>query len=158
MRYLLLATIVLFSGPALAEDKHADHMTELEGFRAIHAWSRATSGDEALVFMELENTGAEPVVLIGAETEIAGGAGLVGIKLKNGEATYTTLPPLPVAPGREMHLDPDALAIRLTGLTRTLVKGDEFEMHIETSLGELELHVEIEAADAKQHSHAGHQH
>lgn len=43
-------------------------------------------------------------------------------------------------------------------MTRDLHKGDSFDMHLLTSIGELDLHVAVEDADATQHSHAGHMH
>ncbi len=157
MRFLLVVAALVLPALALAGDDH-HHLSELDGFRAVHAWTRATTGDEALVFVELENQGAADVMIEGADSEIAAAAALVGVELKDGTQVYTVLPPLPVPAGREMHLDPDGLAIRLTGLSRDLAEGDEFQMHLETSLGEIELHVAVEAEDAHQHSHAGHSH
>lgn len=158
MRKLLLAAILIVPTLAWAQDDHDDHLTELDGLRAVHAWTRATSGGEALVFAELENLSTDEVLVEGAETAIAAGAELVGFELVDGEPAYTPLPPVPMAPGRELHLEPDGLAIRLTGLLRDLAEGDEFEMHLETSVGELELHVAVENENATQHSHAGHSH
>lgn len=157
MRFHFLALVFFLPAFARAEGDHG-HLSELDGFRAVHAWTRATTGDEALVFVELENQGAADVMIDGADSEVAAAAALVGVELKDGAPVYTVLPPLPVPAGREMHLDPDGLAIRLTGLSRDLAEGDEFEMHLETSLGEIELHVAVEADDAHQHSHAGHSH
>ncbi|KGB80606.1 MAG: copper chaperone PCu(A)C [Confluentimicrobium sp.] len=160
MRHLFFATALLAPTFAWAQEDHdhRHHLAELQGFRAVHAWTRATTAAEALVFVELENRGTTTVLVEGAETDIADTVELVGIKLVDGEQSYFPLPPLPVEPGREMHLDPDGLAIRLTGLDRDLIKGSEFEMHLETSLGELEIHVSVQASDARHHSHAGHSH
>lgn len=158
MRHLLFATALLAPTLVWAEDGHDHHLAERDGFRAVHAWTRATDADEALVFVDLENTGAGPVLIEGAETAIADSATLVGFTLTEGEPAYTALPPLPVGPGREMHLDPDGMAILLTGLTGELSKGDAFEMHLQTSLGEIGIDVAVEAADARHHSHAGHSH
>lgn len=150
--------------PAAASESHVHeeqeehHLSEIPGLKALHAWTPATSGRSALVYVELENTGDAPVALEGAEAEIAGDATLVGFALENGEPAYVPLPSMPIQPGRELVLAPDGLAIRLDGLSEHLDEGGEFEMHLLTSLGELEIHVAIEPAGATQHSHAGHQH
>lgn len=158
MRSFLFATALVLAAPALAEDDHSHHLSDLDGFRAVHAWTRATSGGEAMVFVELENRRDSDVLVEGAESDIAAAAALVAFDLKDGVPSYSVLPPLPVPAGREMHFEPDALAIRLTGLTRRLAEGEAFDMHLETSLGEIALHVEVEAATAQHHSHAGHSH
>ena len=62
-------------------------------------------------------------------------------------------------PGTEMELVPTGLYLALDGLTEPLHQGESFEMHVEIEpLGEIESVVEVEAANAKQHSHAGHAH
>ena len=63
-----------------------------------------------------------------------------------------------MTPG-EFALEPEGLGFRLVGLTQDLVQGAEFELELEFADGsQVHLHVEIEAADATQHSHAGHSH
>ncbi|EPX85293.1 copper chaperone PCu(A)C [Salipiger mucosus] len=157
-RMLLLAICLCMPASAQTEEDHDHHLSEGAGLRALHAWTPATTSDTAMVYVELENITAEPVTLDGAETGLAETAHLVGFELKNGEAVYTVLPPMPLAPGREMHLEPEGMAIRLTGLARGLAEGETFEMHLETSLGEIGLFVSVEAANAGHHGHAGHTH
>ncbi|WP_335949075.1 copper chaperone PCu(A)C [Salipiger bermudensis] len=160
MRTLLLAFALALPLPSLAEthDHDAPHLTEIAGLRALHAWTRATSGREALVFVELENTGGGSVLLTGAESGIASDGTLVGFVLKDGQPAWETLASVPLAAGRALHLEPGALAIRLSGLSRALTEGEHFDLHLETDHGALALHVEVAAADARQHSHAGHSH
>ena len=161
------AALLLLATPALAQgaDEHAEehhdheeHVADLDGLRAIHAWARATSGSTAQVFVELENTGDDTVTLLGGEADIAATVTLVGFQLVGGEATYVALPEMPIPAGREIVLAPNGLALALTGLTQALVQGEHFEMEIEFDTGHLEVVVEIEAANATQHSHAGHNH
>ena len=157
-RRLLLALLLLAAAtPALAED-HDHHVSEREGLRAVHAWTRATSGKTALVFVEIENGSSGDVLLQGGESELAASVDLVGFKLKDGAPSYVLLPSLPVKAGREVVLSPNGLALRLNGLREPLVEGEEIEMEIEFDTGHLEVHVEIEDADATRHSHAGHSH
>jgi copper(I)-binding protein len=155
IRIAALLAAVAAASPAFAEE--SDHLAELDGLRAVHAWTRATDGAETLVFVEIENEGETPVTLEGARADGLV-ATLVGFRMQDGEGGYETIPSMPVAPGRELHLEPDGLAIRLTGLTDPLAEGGEIEMELLTSLGALPIHVEVEAADATTHSHAGHSH
>lgn len=141
-----------------AHDDEATHAFEVAGVKVLHPWMNATSGDDALIFLELENTGAESVSLDGAEVPFAEEATLVGFALEGGEGTYQPLPFVPVQPGRTLDLAPEGLAIRATGLTATFAKGDTAEVTLLTSAGSLPLTVAVEAADARQHSHAGHNH
>ncbi|WP_308917263.1 copper chaperone PCu(A)C [Jannaschia sp. LMIT008] len=156
-----LATIVLAAAlaplAATAEDGHDDHLAELDGLRAVHAWTRATDATETLIFVEIQNEGEVAVTLEGAHADGLD-ATLVGFRLQDGSPVYEPVDAVPVAPGRELHLEPDGLAIRLTGLSTPLAEGEEMEMELVTSLGEIEIHVEVEAADAIAHSHAGHNH
>lgn len=157
----LLATTIMAQGTYAHGEAHQDyddHVVEADGVRATHAWTNATTGSTALVYVELENISESAVTLTGAETELAASAQLVGLENTGGELVYTVIPQMPVAAGSKMVLSPNGLAIRLEGLTAPLVHGEHF--HIEIALGDVHLDtaVEIESATATQHSHAGHQH
>lgn len=158
----ILATLLIATTPVLAADGH-DHETEEHAFAigdfvVEHAWTPATTSREALVYMLLHNLGDEPVTLEGAASEAAEAAGLVGIVLKDGAETTVPLPSVPVPAGREMELAPGIMAVALTGLREPLQQGGHLELVLTTSAGELEVEAEIGAADATQHSHAGHSH
>ncbi|MEM8958685.1 MAG: copper chaperone PCu(A)C [Pseudomonadota bacterium] len=141
------------------EDAFADHKAELEGVTILHAWAQATEGDSARVFMEIENSGDVAVALHGADAhEMAESVTLMASPIKAGAAPET-IGEIEIAPGTEMELVPTGLYLALDGLTEPLHQGDSFEMHVEIEpLGEIEIVVEVEAANAKQHSHAGHAH
>lgn len=151
IRTTVLVALATLALPAAAED--VDHLAELEGLRALHAWTRATDAAETLVFVEIENEGEETVILEGAR-----GGTLVGFRLVDGEEVYEPVPSVPVSPGRSLHLEPGGLALRMTGLDRPLEKGAEMDLELLTSLGTMDVHVEVEATDATTHSHAGHNH
>lgn len=141
------------------DDQGSDsHLSEIAGLRVVHGWTNATRQDSILIFMDLENKGSEPVVLTGAETDIAAQAKLVGFRLVDGITVYETLPSVPLAAGRNMVLAPNGLAIELTGLSGHLHAGDYFDIELHTSLGHVEVHIDVEPAGAVQHSHAGHAH
>lgn len=141
-----------------AHDDEAAHAFEAAGVKVVHPWMNATAGREALIFLELENTGAESVSLRGADVPFAEEATLVGFALEAGEGTYQELPFVPVQPGRSLDLAPEGLAIRASGLSATFAEGDTAEITLLTSAGDIALTVAVEAEDARQHSHAGHNH
>jgi copper(I)-binding protein len=134
------------------------HLFEIAGLEVLHPWTRATDGKEALIFMELINDGDAAVSIEGAETDVADTAELVGFRMQGGEGGYEVLPPVPVQPGREMELGPDGMAIRLVGLSEHFEEGHHVGLTLITSAGALDIVVAVEAADAMQHSHAGHAH
>jgi len=137
---------------------HGDHEGSAEGVHALHAWIQATSGRTALVFVDIDNTSDTQVKLLGGHTELAESVELVGFILKDGEPGYDALPPVPIQPGKKLLLAPNGLALRLNGLTRAFKKGEEFEIEITFDFGHIDMHVQVEATDATQHRHAGHQH
>ncbi|MEL6168002.1 MAG: copper chaperone PCu(A)C [Pseudomonadota bacterium] len=162
MRFSLSALLVLLlaAPPALAAgDDHDDHLSEADGVRIIHAWTNATSEGEARVFLEIENTGTSDIMLTGGDTEIADTVTVMGTTFSSKGTGATEIGTFPIPAGSEMALTPDGLFLMLSGLETTLAEGEEFEMHVELDpLGEIEIHVDVEAADATQHSHAGHAH
>ncbi|WP_157961501.1 copper chaperone PCu(A)C [Acuticoccus kandeliae] len=166
-RAATLAALVLSAAliaPAMvaaprAEPAHdSDHVRERAGVRILHAWTRATTDRTTLVFAEIENTGEAEVTLHGGTAPIAEGGTLVGLTVKDGALSMVPLPPVPIAPGRELELAPDGLAIALHGLSRPLGEGDAFDLTFTFDFGTVEIPVAVERADARQHSHAHHHH
>ena len=156
MRYLLLGA-VLIAAPACAEDDK--HLVEVEGVEILHAWAQASDGPDGRVFVEIENEGDVPIVLLGGEApDVAGSVALMGASIKAGGAP-SPVAEMPIEPGNHIDLVPDGLYLALSDLKTPLTEGEEFEMHLLLEPhGEVEIHVEIEAANATQHSHAGHNH
>jgi hypothetical protein len=142
------------------EHEHDDgHVAVAEsGLRATHPWSRAGAGDEALVFVELANGADRTLTLTGAASPAARAATLVGFRLADGRQVHEPIAELPLEAGAEIALAPFGLAIRLEGLTRPLVEGETLPVTLLTDAGPLPLTVAVEAADARQHDHAGHTH
>ena len=139
-------------------EEDAAHAFETAGVKIVHPWMNATSGREALIFLELENIGNGSVSLEGAEVPFAETATLVGFALENGEGRYRDLPFVPVSPGRTLDLAPEGLAILASGLTRDFTEGQTVEITLQTSAGKIPLIVAVESETARQHSHAGHNH
>ena len=155
LRALLLAALPL---PALAQDD-GDHLAEAEGLRVLHAWTHAGGEPDAQVYMTIENTGDAPSNLVSAEAEGAEMASLVASPLNATGVVPETLDGLLLRPGVEMTLEPNGLYVLLHGVEAPREEGDEIEMTLTFEpQGEVEVHVQVEAADATEHSHAGHSH
>ncbi len=160
----LLTATPLLAGDDHGHDKdHHDetefHLSERDGVSILHAWTNATDGDSARVYMEIANESAGDVILLGGEAEIGASVALMGAPIRAGEDAPLPLDPFPIAAGTEMDLEPATLFLMIGGLTRDLSEGDEFEMHVELDpIGEIKIHVAVEAGTAKEHSHAGHDH
>lgn len=167
-RHSIVSALLLscLAGPALSENQAdhehhhgpAEHVSELERVRIVHAWTRATTSGEAMIFFELENHTGKTVSLTGGESEIGTAVTLGGIRFKDGVAEFVALPAVPVKDGADLHLDPEGLALRVEGLTESLHQGDVIEVEVELDIGHLDVAVEVEAENATGHSHAGHVH
>ena len=145
-------------------DAHGDdaddvHLAEAGDLRILHAWTNATDDDTARVFMEVQNTGAEPVVVIGGEAAIATGHGVEGVPLTPDGDPVPLSDGLPVGGGRDVALSPDGAYLRLTGLTADLVEGETFDMTLLLEPGRrIEVTVEVFGESVREHPHAGHEH
>lgn len=151
--------LLLVSTPLAAQDHaHSDHEASLGGITVIHAWTRATGqGEHAVVFFEIENAGG-PATLSGAEATNSASVEVVGATMgADGVMAYQPVGEFQL-PSGEFDFDPNGLGLRLNGLTAELKQGDHFPLHLLIGDGELEISVEVEAADAVAHSHAGHSH
>ena len=133
-------------------------MTEAYGLRAVHACTRATTEETALVFLEFENQSDKPAILSGASTDIAEAAEIVAFSLGDGTGSYAPLPEIPVSPGASLRFAPQELAIRLTGLATDLDAGGHIDVILATDRGPIPVDVEIGDAEATRHSHARHAH
>ena len=140
-----------------ATGAHA-HVSAAGGIRAVHAWTQATSGRSALVFVEIENDSDQNLMLVGGSSANAASAALVAFELKDGVATYTPIGGMPIRAGHDLLLSPRGLALRLDGLDAPLAESDVFEMELEFADRHFDINVAVEAADATHHSHAGHSH
>ena len=140
-----------------ANDEDEDHLAELSGLRLLHAWTNATTDDHAHLYLTIENDGEE-AFLTGASTEIAAEAHIVAQPMDAG-GEPEEIGTLPLPAGSDMALEPGGVFIELHGLTEALVEGGAFEVVLTFDpLGDVEVHVQVEAEDARQHSHAGHNH
>lgn len=156
LRALLIA--VLLPLPILAQDDEA-HLAEVEGVRVLHAWTNAGDGDTAQVYMEIENTGDEASNLASASAEGAEMVTFVASPVRAEGGVPETLDGILLPPGVETVLEPRGLYVLLHDVAAPRAEGDELEMTLTFEpQGEVEVHVQVEAADATEHSHAGHSH
>ncbi|MEO1238160.1 MAG: copper chaperone PCu(A)C [Pseudomonadota bacterium] len=143
---------------ATKRDDHADHVTRIDGLEILHAWAQATEGDEARIFMEIANEGDTDLTITGGATEIGGTVTLMAINYSDG-GTPVDIGSFPLKAGEEIDLTPGGLFFSVADLAQHLDQGMSFDMHlIVDPIGEVDIVVEVEAADAATHSHAGHNH
>lgn len=167
MAYVLSFMLAVVVTPVIASgDEHdnheheeqSEHLTMSEHLRLLHGWTRATNRKHARVFMEIENIGDEPVHITGGSTPVSQQAYLVWFSMVDGQGQYERLDAIPVIPKRTLNLAPRGLALAVEGLSQPLAKGDSFPLTLTTDHGDIAMSIAVEAADAKQHSHAGHAH
>lgn len=158
MRTFSLVTVFALATTPLAAQDDNDHLSEIDGLRVVHAWTAATSGTEALIYMEIENNMETLQTLTGAKIENGLTAELVGFTYFDGVEAWKVLPGIPIAAGQHLDLAPRAIAFRLSGLDSALNVGDEVEMEVMFGDLHLDVHVAVEAESATDHSHAGHNH
>lgn len=163
---MLAAGLSLVMTGAIAQDSdhghdhhdHDHHSAEAGDITVTHPWARAASvGGNTFVFMEFHNAGGADE-LEGAHTEIAESARIVGISFAGGAQSTQPFDSFDIPHG-DFDFDPAGVAILLEGLTTNLAEGEVFELElIFHHAGKMDIQVEVEAANATQHSHAGHSH
>lgn len=177
MLFALSTPVLLAAGPAMKaaaqeaghdhaheehhheEDAHAEHVSELNGMRSVHAWTRAShKGDDALVFVSLENESNKTILFKGGEFAHAKSVELVGFTMQDGKDLYVPIAEMPIEAGQTMVLAPKSLALRLNRIDEDLHEGEMVEMHLLFDVGEMHVSVNVEAENAMRHSHAGHIH
>jgi periplasmic copper chaperone A len=158
-RLAVWAILLLLPASLAAAEEDEDHVAQKGDVRVVHAWSRATDADEGVVFMDIESLGGGGDRLTGAESGAAERVEIHGAVLKDGELASQPLDTVEIPAGGEFVLEPGAVFLKLVGLKQPLQQGEEFEVELLfAEAGELDVYVLVEAADATQHSHAGHAH
>ena len=171
MKLVLNLLFSLFAACAFAGEGHShddghdhekpsgrDHMATLGEIRLLHAWASETEDSDVLVYVEIENNSGRSVTLIGAQADFAARTELVGFQSQGGTSGYTRLPKLPISAGAKMILEPKGVALRMVEVDRHLHEGDDFEFTLVFEQGEVAMTGQVEAENAAQHSHAGHNH
>jgi copper(I)-binding protein len=141
-----------------AQDHDERHVFQANGIEIVHPWGRAAAaGDETFVFFELHNEG-EADRLLGATTDAADDIHIVGLTMSADGIGVQEIGAIDIPEG-VFAFDPGGLALELHGLSETLEQGGHLDLVLEfANAGPVEMEVAIEAANASQHSHAGHSH
>lgn len=155
-KFILLVALSLFAIPVSAQND--DHLSEVDGLRVLHAWTPATAGSEALIYMEIENASETLHTLTGAVTEEGLIAELVGFTYIDGVEGWQTLQGISIASGQHLNLAPRTIALRLSSVNAALSEGDEIKVSVNFGDLSLDVHVVVESKSAIDHSHAGHSH
>ena len=160
IRPLTLSVLLIAIPAAIAQDDHGhgEHVFAANGIEIVHPWARAAgAGEETFVFFELHNDGAADR-LVGASSAAAEDIHIVGLTMGADGTTVQDVGAIDI-PAGEFAFDPGGLALELHGLTAALEQGGHLDLVLEfANAGPIEIEVSVEAADASQHSHAGHSH
>ncbi len=144
------------AGAVLAkEDKHVGRVGDL---KILHVWTRATSSlsQPVDIFLEIENA-RNADQLVGAASDIAAKAAIVGLSYKPGTVAFLESAEVPAR--GQLVLEPDGIAIRLEGLKQPLKQGQDFQIRLTfQNAGSVMVTGEVMAANARRHGHAGHGH
>ena len=133
-------------------------MARTDGIEILHAWTRATDASEARIYMEISNERDTDVTLLGGDAVVGGAVTVRAMSYTDG-AKPVDIGSFPLKAGSEIDLAPDGLFLEIADLDRALEEGTSFPMHVKLDpIGEIEVIVEVEAEDAGNHSHAGHNH
>ena len=154
---VVAVSLAALGSPGRAGDD--EHLTTIGQIDVEHAWTRATAGPDAAVFLTISNRGGEPDRLVGASSAVSAAAAIHGATLVDGVPGSVEVGPVTVPAGGRLELEPQALFVLLAGLTAPLAEGGELELELRFErAGTGTVHAEIGAADAVAHSHAGHAH
>lgn len=130
-------------------------VTEARDLRIARAWTNAGAEETAEVYMTIENTGDEPATLTGAEPRGFRIATVVDAPGEALDAVPETLDGLLLPAGYEIALVPGGLHLLLTGVDAPREEGDQMNLTLLFEpQGAVEVPVQVEAADATQHSGA----
>jgi periplasmic copper chaperone A len=95
------------------------------------AWSRATPGPTAAVYLTLHNTGGDPDQLIAASSPIAERIEIHAEQNQGGMVGMVTLPTLDLAPGQVVTLSPGQMHLMMFGVQKPLKPGDRFTLTLQ---------------------------
>ena len=95
------------------------------------AWSRATPGPVAAVYLALQNTGGQPDKLIAATSPIAERIEFHAEQTQNGVVGMVALPGITLPSGQTVTLAPGQTHLMMMGLQRPLKPGDKFKLTLQ---------------------------
>lgn len=108
------------------------------GLTADNAWARASmgAGTTGAVFLELHNTGGEPLRIVSAATPLAEKAELHTHIMNEGVMQMRQVEALDVPAGGTVVLQPGGDHVMLFGMKRLLKEGETFELMLTSDSGE----------------------
>lgn len=149
------------AAPALALAAVIPAANAQQGDVAVSAaWTRAVgaTAPTAAGYMTLRNHGTVADRLVGAETPAARSVEIHEQRMDDGVMRMRPLPDgILIPPGETATLGPGGVHLMLVGPTRALARGERVPLTLRFErAGEVRVELTVEAAGARQPSHAGH--
>jgi periplasmic copper chaperone A len=140
---------------AIATSGHA-HEIKSGNFEIFHPSAPATVGEakNAVVFMTIDNRGAAPDRLVGAESPIAERVELHRHETEDGATKMRPVDAVDLPPGTSVKLTASGVHLMMFGLRRALVEYGTFPMTlIFERAGRVDVEVQIDEAGATEPTH-----
>lgn len=148
MAFLLAAFAVLLPPGAGA------HQIKIGDLVIFHPSAPATDAADGVVFMTIENHGATPDRLLGAETDAAARVELHRHETVNGAVKMVPVEAVELLPGQTVKLTSKNTHLMLVGLKRHLVEYDSFPMILLfEKAGRIPVDIEVDEAGATEPAH-----
>lgn len=156
LRRTLLAIACLASLPLLGLPFGAAQAHEIKAGDLVieHPWSRATTGKNGVVYMIVENHGADADKLTAASVDVAGMA-MLHVNYMDGDVMKMRMvDAIDIPAGGQAELKPGSFHIMLMDLKGPLKEGQMFPMTLTfAKTGEVKVNVMVEAAGAAGPDH-----
>src|SRR5262249_11065374 len=120
---LLLASLCLGTG--------AYGQSASGGIETPSAWSRATPGPTAAVYLTLRNTGGESDKLTAATSPLAERIEIHAEQNQSGVVGMVTLQELALPPGQAVTLSPGQMHLMMFGVQKPLKPGERFTLTLQ---------------------------
>lgn len=145
---------ILVAAAAFLSTATAAHQIKSGDLVIFHPSAPATDGADGVVFMTIENRGARPERLLGAETDAAQRVELHRHDTADGAVKMVPVEAVELPPGQTAKLTAKGAHLMLVGLKQPLVEYGSFPMILlfETA-GRVKVEIEVDEAGAAEPAH-----
>jgi copper(I)-binding protein len=141
--------MLIFAGFLLAAAASTSAQSGQSRIEVLAAWSRATPGPTAAVYLELRNTGADSDRLMGATSPAAERIEFHEHRMVDGVMSMSAVPQIDLPAGETATLAPGGRHLMLFGLAKPLRPGDRLSLTLRFEMaGEITVEAKVGNAGA----------